>query len=293
MERPGPKNKKLRLSRRNALRLMVYSTIALTGFAAYAQSDNLEIIRQDVPIKGLPDSLDGFSIGVMADLHAGALGNEQVITKAVSSMQQLKPDLLTLLGDYVDGARSHNAQNIDKCGFFFEQLELLKPPLGVYGVLGNHDHWTDSKRVTQLLNQRGITVLKDENQTLANGLVLAGIDDLWEGPGSSRKTLAGLGSEEMVVLLSHNPDVNGSLTDDDPVRLILSGHTHGGQVRVPFTQWAPWVPCSPRYRGRTGLFAETEKRWGFISKGVGSFLMPMRLSCPPDIALLTLKRVKT
>jgi len=125
-----------------------------------------------VPISGLPASLNGFSIGIMADFHAGAWGNEDVIIKAITSMRQLKPDIIVLLGDYVDGARSHDDQNIDNSIFLFQALEFLKAPFGVYAVLGNHDHWTDSKRVIKLLLARNITVLKNENRVLQNGLIL-------------------------------------------------------------------------------------------------------------------------
>ena len=291
MRQPGRRHRQWTVSRRTLLRSAVYSTLALTGSVAYGQSDNLEVIKVDVPIAGLPSSCDGFSVGVMADFHAGAWGNREVIAGAISSMQQLRPDCITLLGDYIDGARSHGVHTIDKGKFLFPQLQSLKAPFGVYAVLGNHDHWADSRVVAKLLQQRNILVLKNEHTVLANGLIIAGVDDYWEGPGDAGKALAGIRGDSPVILLSHNPDINEDLGNDNAVRLILAGHTHGGQVRVPFTGWAPWVPCHPRYKGRSGLFRETEKRWGFISKGVGSFLLPVRLSCPPDIALLTLKAV--
>ncbi len=270
------------------IRTIVYSSIALTGSVAYAQSDNLEIIKADVKIKGLPDSLNGFSIGVMADFHAGAWGNEGVIADAISSMLRLKPDVITLLGDYADGAGSHNEHNIEKASFLFKQLQSLKSPYGTFAVLGNHDHWIDKKKVTSLLTKGNVTVLNNENRTLSNGLTIAGVDDYWEGPSDHHKALTGVNGENPAILLSHNPDINGFLAPDSPVKLVLCGHTHGGQIRIPFTGWAPWVPCSPQYRGKAGLFPETDRRYCFISKGIGSFLLPVRLSCPPDIGLLRL-----
>jgi len=289
MKQPDRKNKGLRISRRTLIRGAIYSTIALTGSVAYAQSDNLEILKIDVPIDNLPPSLDNFSIGVLADFHAGAWGNKKVIYDAISAMQHLKPDIITLLGDYVDGARSHDGHNIENGMYLFHALKSLKAPLGVYAVLGNHDHWTDSVRVTKLLTEKEITVLVDESIVLPNGLILVGVDDYWEGDGNPRKALAGVDKNNPVILLSHNPDINEYLEANDPIQLVLAGHTHGGQVRIPFTGWAPWVPCSKKYRGLTGLFRENDGRWSFISKGVGTFLLPIRLSCPPDIALLRLK----
>ncbi len=279
-----------RLTRRALMRGFVYSSIAATGSVAYASSDNLEILKADVPIKGLSASLDGLSIGVMADFHAGALGTGGVIEKSISSMKKLKPDVITLLGDFVDGANSHGVQAVDKGLFLFKELESLSAPLGVYAVLGNHDHWADSNRVTKLLKQVNIVVLHNENILLPNGLILAGVDDYW-ARSDPDKALAGVGDGKKVILLSHNPDINHDLRASHPIDLVLSGHTHGGQIRVPFTGWAPWVSCSPRYKNKLGLFRDAGRRWTFISKGIGCFFLPVRLSCPPDIALLRLRAV--
>jgi predicted MPP superfamily phosphohydrolase len=187
----------------------------------------------------------------------------------------------------------------DKSRFLFTELQILRAEYEIYALLGNHDHWADAPEVTRLLLENNITVLFDEHRILANGLILAGIDDYRTGSGNVGRALAGIDEQEKpdkyrnspVVLLSHNPDVNDALAFDNSVDLVLSGHTHGGQVRVPFTSWAPWVPCSPAYRGTTGLIQETTKRFTFVSKGVGCFLVPMRISCPPDIAILRLKAV--
>ena len=294
--------KRFILSRRNLLRTAVYAPLALTTTTAYAQSNNLEIIHSEVPIKNLPPALEGFSIGLMSDFHAGAWGNEEVITQAMAAMRQLKPDLIALAGDFVDGAvgqDSYKQNTFDKSRFLFTELQTLRAEYGIYAVLGNHDHWADAPEVTRLLIENNITVLFDEHRILANGLILAGIDDYWTGSGNVNRALAGIeelkqnpdNSNNPVLLLSHNPDVNNALAFDNSVDLVLSGHTHGGQVRVPFTSWAPWVPCSPAYRGKTGLLRETAERVTFVSKGVGCFLVPMRISCPPDIALLRLKAV--
>lgn len=280
---------KIKMSRRAIIRGLVYSSLAITGSIAYDQSDDLEILCLDVAIKGLPDALDGFLIGLMSDFHAGGLGNKEACSNAITAMQQLNPDLIALLGDYIEGTRIYGGQNISKGNYIFQQLATLDAPYGVFAVLGNHDHWINSNMVTKLLEESKITVLTNESRTLKNSLILAGVDDYWEGPGDIKKALTGATDEDkIVVLLSHNPDINIALGEKDPVRLVLAGHTHGGQIRIPFLNWAPWTPCSPRYRKKTGLFAETERRSCFISKGVGTFLFPIRLFCRPDIALLKL-----
>lgn len=277
-------------SRRDFFRLVFYSGLGLTGSVAYAHSDNLEIVKQVVPVKGLPASLDGFTIGVLADFHAGAWGNEGVIIESIDAMQRLRPDVIALLGDYVDGVKSRDGHNIEQGMFVFKALQTLKAPFGIYAVLGNHDYWVDCDRVTGLLVKSGVTVLNNENRELPNGLVLAGVEDYWEGSGNPGKALNG-SKGKTVILLSHNPDINEVLDGYTDVQLVISGHTHGGQIRAPLVNWSPWVPCSKRYRGATGLLRESSGRLCFISKGIGSFLVPARLFCPPDISLLTLMRI--
>jgi len=134
--------------------------------------------------------------------------------------------------------------------------------------------------------------LDNQSAVLDNGLAIAGVDDFWEGPSFPYKALRDLSHESVIILLSHNPDVNLQLKGDDRVRLVLSGHTHGGQIRLPLIDLASWVPCSMKYRGSSGLISrETEGRWTFVTKGIGTFLIPLRLNCPPDVGILRLRRI--
>lgn len=282
--------KQNKLTRRQLIRSGVYSGIFLSGGLGYRQSQNLERISIDVPIPNLPNPVSNFTIGILSDFHAGVWGNSKIIGEAIDLMQEAKPDIICLLGDYVDGALSHDSSAIQNSLFIFDELARLSAPLGIFAVLGNHDHWINAEVVTQLLEKINITVLDNQNIQLPNGLFLAGVDDYWEGPDKLQDALRGLEQDQPTILLSHNPDINQNLVKTDSVNLVLSGHTHGGQIRVPFCNWAPWVPCSPRYRGPAGLLWESKQRATFISKGVGSFLLPLRLFCPPDIAILKLTK---
>ncbi len=281
----------LKLSRRAWIRTVVYSSLGIAGTCGYVSSKWLEKVRVDVPLAGLPKKLDGLKIGVLSDFHAGGFTSESEIINAVNVVNEEKPDMIAVLGDYIDGANSHSRKNVEKGSYVFDAIKKLKAPLGVFAVLGNHDHWTDAKSVRKKLSRLSLLTLDNKGVDLENGLAIAGVDDFWEGPANPAKAMKGIHSKSSIIMLSHSPDVNMHLQTDKRVRLVLSGHTHGGQIRIPIIRSAPWVPCSPKYRGPTGLIRETDFRWTFITKGVGTFLLPFRLACPPDVGILRLRKV--
>ncbi|MDY7037565.1 MAG: metallophosphoesterase [Thermodesulfobacteriota bacterium] len=281
----------LKLSRRAWIRTAIYSGLAIAGGAGYISSKGLEKIYADVPLSRLPKGLDGLRIGVMGDFHAGAFTTKVQILKAVNMVNNERPDLIVLLGDYVDGAYSHSPLNVKKGAYVFDALKRLKAPLGIYAVLGNHDHWTDAEQVRKELAKVPVVILDNQGISLDNALTVAGVDDFWEGPSHPFRAIREIEPESVIIMLSHNPDVNIQLKGDKRVRLVMSGHTHGGQIRIPIIKRALWVPCSMKYRGPSGLIKETERRWTFITKGVGTFFVPIRLACPPDIGILRLKGV--
>ena len=280
-----------KLSRRAWIRTVLYSGIAITGGVGYLSSKRLEKIHSDIPLVGLPKELDGITIGVLSDFHAGAFTTKEDIEHAVRMVREENPDLIALLGDYVDGAYSRSPKNVEKGSFVFDALGSLKAPLGIYAVLGNHDHWTDAGMVREKLSMLPVVTLNNQGVELDTGIAVVGVDDFWEGPSDALRALSNIKPESVVLMLSHNPDVNIQLRGDRLVRLVISGHTHGGQIRVPCIDWAPWVPCSMKYRGSSGLIKETERRWTFITKGIGTFFVPIRLACPPDVAILRLRGV--
>jgi len=280
----------IKLSRRAWIRTIVYSSLAFGGGVGYLCSKLLEVVRVEVPVKGLSKRLDGLKIGVMSDFHAGGFTTRGDIVRAVNVLEREKPDFIALLGDYVDGAYSHSPKNVEKGAYVFDVLQGLRAPLGVYAVLGNHDHWTDAGLVRERLSKLPLVLLDNQSILIEDDLAVAGVDDFWEGPAYSHKAIGDLGPEKVAVMLSHNPDVNLQLAGDDRVQLVISGHTHGGQIRIPVINHAPWVPCSRKYRGSSGLIRESESRWTYITKGVGTFFLPVRLACPPDVSIIRLRR---
>jgi len=278
-----------KISRRNFIRASLYGGIAVAGGVGYAQVDSLEVIQTVMTVP--QRHLDGLTIAVLSDFHAGAFLRPDYLRRVIAQVNSFQPHLVCLLGDYVDGVISRSAKNLVDAGFIFPLLAELKARHGVFAVLGNHDHWADAGAITEQLSRYGVTVLNNRSQRLGDNLVVAGVDDYWEGPASLGQALAQTRQEDFVVLLSHNPDINQEITDSAPVNLVLSGHTHGGQIRLPFSHRAFWVPCSPRYKNSVGLIRESEKRCTFISKGVGTFFVPIRINCPPDIGIVRLKGI--
>lgn len=279
------------LSRRTLLRSVICSGIASALAYGYAEADELEEVAIDVPVKGLDVGLDGFTIGVLSDFHAGAYLRPAQIERAVATVNAYRPDMVALLGDYVDGkTESHDLADLEKSRFLFAALKELRATHGIYAVLGNHDHWADSAWVRRELKNAGVTILTNEHFGLDSGLAIAGVDDYWVGRARVQKALAGIPARTPVVLLSHNPDINRSIPRGTGIKMVLSGHTHGGQVRMPFSDKAFWVPCAKKYRNQSGLIRETGSRWTFITKGIGTYFAPVRWNCPPDVGILTLRR---
>ena len=281
----------LRLTRRAWIRVMVYSSFFLTGATACFSSKRLEVVQSDLSLKGLPREADGLRIGIMSDFHSGASGNRENIFHSIAVVNEEKPDLIVLLGDYMDAQFSHNSKNIESRAYIFDALQRLEAPLGIYAVLGNHDHYIDAAFVQEQLSRLPAVILNNQSVTLDNGLAVAGVDDLVEGSPDPLKAIKKLSHKSTTLLLSHNPDINLQLRRDDRVSLVISGHTHGGQIRIPFIDWAPWVPCSnKKYKVRSGLIRETENRWTFVTKGIGTSVVPVRVACPPDVGILRLRR---
>ncbi len=284
------KIKKFKLTRRAWIRSVIYSGLAIAGGAGYISSKRLEKVHANVPLAGLPKRFEGIKIAVMSDFHSGAFVTREEILEAVHMVNNERPDIVALVGDYVDGAYGHGRNNgKDRC-YVFEALETLKAPLGIYAVLGNHDHWMDANSVRKKLARPPIVVLDNQSIPIDHNLAVAGVDDFWNGPSLPFKAIKNLSPDSVVIMLSHNPDVNIQLRGDERVKLVLSGHTHGGQIRIPLTNRAVWVPCSRKYRGPAGLLRETEQRWTFITKGVGTSVAPIRIACRPDIGILRLTK---
>ena len=267
------------MTRRAVLKgALVAGTGTLAGAGAYGyayERHAVEVTRATVPVAGLPPALAGLRVGLITDIHRSLFVSHDDVARAVTSLMKQTPDLIVLGGDYVTwGDRAY-------VGPAAEALDPLAAPCGVFGILGNHD---DDHHMPAALIRNGVQILKDARTrlTIRNETVdLVGIR-FWTKRQSDIAALT-RGMAPLTILLAHDPR---RLTEAAALNLplVLSGHTHGGQIVLPMVgavaaQKFPVVAGIGR-RDRTTLF---------VSRGVGTIYVPVRINCPPEVALLTLQ----
>jgi uncharacterized protein len=268
------------VTRRDFLRSATAISVgALAGAGAYGvayERHHIALIVRDIAVRGLPPALDGLRIGMLTDVHHSAVVPASDVTKAVTLLTDAAPDMVVLGGDYVSF--------FDR-GYIGPVAELLSPlanaPHGSFAVLGNHD---DEREMPAALTSRGFTVLKDQRTSVTikgERLDIAGIHFWTRTPGEVAGVLKGTGGT--TILLAHDPRRLTEAAALD-VQLVLSGHTHGGQVIVP----AVGAIAGRKFPVLAG-YATRENTSIFVSRGVGTVYVPLRINCPPDVALLTLR----
>ena len=235
----------------------------------------LAMTTSDVPVSGLPDALSGLRVGLLTDVHRSGWVSHEDVDAAVQLLMRARPDIIVLGGDYVTWG---DKTFIEPAA---ESLSGLSAPHGVFAILGNHD---DDRAVPAALISRGITVLRDARTRLTinnESLELAGIR-FWTRRGADIAAVL-RGASGTVVLLAHDPR---RVTEAAAlgVPLVLSGHTHGGQVVLP----GLGAVAAQKFPVVAGL-ALQDKTTLFVSRGVGTVYVPIRINCPPEVAVLTLR----
>lgn len=256
--------------------------VGSAGILTIANEAYEPIIRQvTIPIRGLPSALEGYRIAQITDFHLYPYTTSDLVRKAVSMANSLKPDVTVLTGDYVwriVGA-AYDLATI---------LSGLDARHGVYSVLGNHDYWTDIGVVMDAFQQHRLPMLVNQGvplQVSKATLFLAGLDDGWSGRPDLDATLANAPAEAPVVLLYHEPDLADQVSLDGRVDLQLAGHTHGGQVRPPNRKpfFLPYLGKKYDY----GLY-QVNGMWLYTNPGIGLISVPYRFNCPPEVTEFTL-----
>lgn len=271
------------MNRRFFLKAALGTAVTTPLAAGYGlfEASWVKIDRQTLPVPRLPRAFENTRVVFLTDIHHGPFTSLEYVNSIVRTTLALQPDLIVLGGDY-----SHrDGKYIGPC---LDALGNLKAPLGVFGVLGNHDYWHGERETKDGLAAARIEELTNGGIWLTRGcdrLRLAGVDDLWTGRVRVRDALGDAKPDDACILLSHNPDLAETVRDPR-VGLMLSGHTHGGQVVFPGIH-APWVPS--RY-GRKYLhgFVQAPETRVFVSRGLGTSALPVRVASRPEINVLTL-----
>lgn len=247
------------------------------------ESQHPVVDRVIVPIRGLHPDLQGFTLLLMTDFHLYPLTQPGLVEKAVSIANSLNPDLVALTGDYV-------WRRLDAIDELAPILAGLDAKHGVFSTLGNHDYWLDAAVITQRMEKAGLPVLINQGVAIRQGrgtLYLGGLDDGWSGHPDLELTLNDAPQGAPVVLMCHEPDLADHISLDGRVTLQLSGHTHGGQIRLPgFGAFI--LP----YLGRKydlGLYRVNHMLL-YTNRGIGVISEPVRYNCPPEITQFVLQR---
>ena len=263
---------------------LILGVLAVSAF--WLEPSSLELREYRLEIPNWPQSLAGLRIAALADIHAGSPFNGlDKLERIVALTNQSNPDLIVLLGDYV----IHGVIG----GEFVPPNELalvlakMQAPLGVWAVLGNHDWWLDAERVQSALEHHGIRVLEDSSAPIHHGsgeFWLTGIRDLWEGRPNIERALQEAPEDSPSIAITHNPDVFPRVPAR--VNLVIAGHTHGGQVSIPFIG-PVFVPSSYGQRYAAGHIVENGRHL-FVITGLGTSILPVRFLVPPEISILVL-----
>jgi predicted MPP superfamily phosphohydrolase len=239
-------------------------------------------VRRTLHLPRWPRALDGLRLGLLSDLHGGALhANLPAFARAVERLNDERPDAMLLLGDYLDAHPIWGGRIEPEA--IARELAKLSAPLGTFAVLGNHDWKQAGDRMWRALQNAGIEVL--ENRALPGGdAYVAGLADLRRRRPDLPGTLAQVPADAPVILLSHDPDVFPFVPDR--VAVTLSGHTHGGQVAIPVLRRAA-IPSHYGERYARGHIVE-DGRHLYVTSGLGTSGLPLRLLAPPEIVVLEL-----
>lgn len=280
-----PKKRTKRWFLRGFLCGVILLLLLFFGGIAYMryEAESLTVNRSEVVSADW--TLPPLRVAVVADFHVrrdpDALARLRTI---VARTNAETPDLILLPGDFAAGMRPGKSADPQEIA---DELAKLKAPLGVYAVLGNHDHWQKKENFVRAFGRAGIPLLENRSVELefaGKRFHLVGIIDGWTQESPDWETL--LPKDQLPrIVMTHTPDIYDTLPE--PTALAVAGHTHGGQIVLPF-YGPPLLPSRHHRRYASGLVTEGRNNV-FITVGTGTSIVPLRFLCPPEIAILTLK----
>lgn len=265
--------------------MYIFLSVVLTGILffiyIFVEPHWLKTKHLTISSNNVPASFSGSKIVFISDIHYGENFSQKRVEKLVDKINSLQPDIILLGGDYVN--------SIDYIQSAFDELKNLSAKYGVFGVLGNHDHWEDAALISKLMIKYNFNVCDNRSYWINIGnekIKIGGVGDLWEDTQDIDSVTNDVNPNDFCILLSHNPDfvenINTNLID-----LSLSGHTHGGQVTF-FGLWAPFIPSKYGQKYRYGLINRDDS-FHYTTSGVGTITPAVRFFCRPEIVVIELR----
>ena len=278
------------LTRRRLLAGGAVTVAALSLYSGELERHALTVSRVTVPVIDLPTAFHGFTIAQVSDIHYRDFDEPYFVEHTVNQINQLKPDLVALTGDFITAHRVPGAPQSVPVGDANECAAILSRiacPLR-FCSLGNHDT-VDTAGVLSALRTHGLTAFDNQHTAIdlrGDRLWIAGLADAYFDVPNLAATLPARKAGEPLVLLGHEPDFADTVAQYRPVDLMLAGHTHGGQIRLPLLP-AMFLPAmGTKYV--SGLFRLGNMQL-YVNRGLGTMHLPFRLNCPPELTLLTLQ----
>lgn len=283
------------ITRRRFLTAGLAGAAGLALYSGEIERHLIEIVYREIRLPNLSSAFEGFRIAQLSDIHMDQFTESFFLRDAVNHINRLRPDAVFLTGDFVTDellSIKYTIGSAWKCANILDGLECRHR----YAILGNHDVSVSAPAVTKALTANGIHVLRNSFAAIERGssrFWLAGIDDPVEGHPDVEKAIPERirhRPQEPVILLCHAPDFADDLLKlpaGSAVHLMLSGHTHGGQVRLPFVGAMELPEMGKKYV--EGLF-QMQGLQLYVNRGIGTVGLPFRLNCPPEITSITLRR---
>ena len=261
-------------------------------YAREVEPRMLDITRHTIKNAELPSGFDGVRVIQFSDTHIGFQYTMEQLKQLIIKINKLKPDLIVFTGDLLDDPRHFTEKNK-----LISMLSNLDAPLGKFAVYGNHDHGGyGSDLYKQIMEQSGFTLLLNTSTAIklldGSSIWIAGIDDAMLGNPDLNASMAKIPTNSYTILLSHAPD-KAEEAAQYPIQMQMSGHSHGGQIQIPF--YGPLVtpPFAEKYVEGFYTVGPNDGLTLYVNRGLGTTRLPFRFLSQPELAIFTLKSEKT